>query len=111
MVECYRFDDMLGEFRSGKELVIPVVYPRPERWQDRPEGTLYLIDFDFKTKSRAAQSATHFQAVPEEGEQKKSSFADFSFHSSKVTPLLLSVIHLFSHHSFNRSRTSFPAMS
>jgi hypothetical protein len=52
MVASYHFDDMMGESRSRDRL--PVVYPRPVDWHDRREGTVYLSDFEFTTKSGRA---------------------------------------------------------
>ena len=49
----YHFDDMYGESR-GKAEEIPVVYPKPTDWHDRKEGTLYLGDWDFRSKSGCA---------------------------------------------------------
>lgn len=53
MVASYHYDEMSGTSRS-QGVSIPVVYPRPERWEDRQEGIIYLGDWDLKTKSGRA---------------------------------------------------------
>jgi hypothetical protein len=54
IVESYNFDDMHGVSRTGSETIIPVMYPKPDDWRDRKEGTCYLSDWEFKTKSGCA---------------------------------------------------------
>jgi hypothetical protein len=53
-VDAYHFDDMMGESR-GLSGTLPVKLRAdfPE-WQDRHDGTIYLSDHDFKSKSGMA---------------------------------------------------------
>jgi hypothetical protein len=53
-VDAYHFDDMTGESR-GLPGVLPVkLWADFPDWHDRKEGTIYLHDHDFKSKSGMA---------------------------------------------------------
>ncbi len=47
-VSTYHFDDMLGESRSHRPMPVAIM---PADWHDRKEGTCYLRESEFATKS------------------------------------------------------------